>query len=757
MSSEGLNTETMAWLPGDPMIGRSVAQYEIIERLGEGGMGVVYRAADTKLKRTVALKFLRPGVLDEGAEAERFLNEAQAAAALDHPNICTVYEIAEDSGRTFLAMGYIGGQSLRAKMRAGALPWRDSVDIAIQIAQGLEEAHRHGIVHRDIKPSNLLLAETGTLKIVDFGLAQLPGRSRITQEGFTVGTPSYMSPEQARGEPLDARTDLWALGVILYEMIAGEPPFRGDNAPAILYSIVHATPPPLSQVPDGVRRVVERLLAKTRAERYADAAELLGDLRAVRQETGLTSTRQDAFIRRAPSIAVLPFANLTRDEENEYFSDGLTEELIHMLSHVEELRVVSRTSAFEFKGKAQDIRAIGTKLNVSTVLEGAVRRAGARVRVTTQLINVADGYQIWSERYDREMEDIFAIQDEIAKSIVDRLKGKLAGDSNAALPRRQTGSIEAYHLYLKGRYYWNKQTEEGFRKAIELFEQVLREEPGYAPAYCGLSDCYAYLGFWSGSPPVEIWPRAREAVLQAVALNEDLADAHVSLGYILLFFDWKWHEAEREFQRAIELSPGDAKAHYSYSVCLTQAGRFDEALAEIRRAQALDPLNLVINTGVGFVYYYCRRYERAIEEHRKTLELDAAYFEVHAAIGLAWQELKRFDEAIASFETARRLSQDSPLILACLGCCLGAAGRRDEALALVDQLLGISQTRYVAPLSFALIYLGLGDVEAALDWLERAVEARDAYLRYLQVSPVYDSLRSHPRFIRLLGVMSFEP
>jgi len=750
------------------MIGKAISHYKILEKLGEGGMGVVYKAQDTKLKRTVALKFLPPELTRNPEAKERFVHEAQAASALDHPNICTIHEIDEANDRTFIVMACIDGPNLRERVQAGSLKLDEALDIAIQVASGLQAAHEKGIVHRDLKSANIMITSQGQAKIMDFGLAKSSSQTTITRTGTTMGTPAYMSPEQTRGEQVDHRTDIWSLGVVLYEIVTGQLPFKGDHEQAVIYSILNVEPQPMTSLRTGVpmelERIVNKTLAKSPGERYQHVDGLLVDLRLLKKE--LESRETQTILTKdkpSPSIAVLPFTNLSADKEQEYFCDGMAEEIINALTHIEGLRVVARTSAFAFKGKHVDIREIGKKLNVGAVLEGSVRKAGSRLRITTQLVNVSDGYHLWSEKYDRDTgklccpEDIFAIQDEISLAIVDKLKIKLLRKEKAALVKRYTDDLEAYSLYLKGRYHWNKRTPEGLKKAIQHFEQVIERDPSYALAYAGLADSYILLAEHSLLPPKDAFPRAKAAVIKALDIEETLSEAHTSLAFIKTLSDWDWMGAEKEFKQAIEFNPGYATAHQWYAEHLTMTGRYAEAIAEFKRAQELDPLSLIIGVASA-VTLFCgtRRYDRVIEECQKVLEMDPNFGGALNVLGMVYRERAMYEEAIEAFQKARTFDEGNTWVTAELGHAYAVSGNRSEAQKVLDELEQLSKRSYVPPDNIALVYLGLGKKNLTFEYLEKAYEDRSVGLSWLKADPIFDSLRSDPRFIKLLKKVGLE-
>ena len=750
------------------MIGQTISHYKILEKLGEGGMGVVYKAQDLNLDRPVALKFLPPNLITSEEEAARFQQEAKAISSLNHPNVATIYELDEASGQRFLVLEYLPGGTLKSKIKnlqssGGELSLTQVVDYGLQIAEGLAHAHRHDIIHRDVKTDNMMLTEEGKAKITDFGLAKLRGSAHVTKTGSTVGTAAYMSPEQARGEAVDHRTDIWSMGVVLYQMITGELPFRGDYEPAIVYSILNEEPQDINSIRKGVPTELERIttkaMAKDRNQRYQRVEEMLADLTSLKETASFETIEKSATTGTSlPSIAVLSFTNMSADKDQEYFCDGMAEEIINALTRVEGLRVVARTSAFAFKGKSEDIREIGRKLDVRMVLEGSVRKAGGRLRITAQLINVADGYHLWSERYDRQMEDVFAIQDGISQAVVNTLKIKLVGERETVFVKRPTENLEAYNLFLKGRFFWSKRTEEGLKKGIQYFQQAIRKDPGYAFAYAGLADSYSLLCSYHILSPNDAIPSARVAATKAMELDNTLAEAYEALAHVRILHDWNWLDAEREFRRAIELNPAYATAHQRYSLYLTVMGQMDAAIAEIGRAQELDPLSLIINTDVGLVFYTAGQYDRAIEQCRQALEIDPNFSVAHFALGLTYEQRGMYEQAIAELQKAITLSGDLTVVKAALGHVYAASGNSREAKKVLDELHAVSKRRYVSPYSIAVIYAGLGENDRAVEWLQKSYEERSVWLihLHLKVDPRLQMLHQDPRFLALLKKMGLE-
>ncbi len=736
------------------MIGKTISHYRITEKLGEGGMGVVYKAEDTKLEREVALKFLSSDMTRDASAVERFVHEAKAAAALNHPNICTVHEIGEASGRTFIVMECVEGENLRDRMKTGALTLNEVIDVAVQVAEGLAAAHEKGIVHRDIKPANIVVTPRGRVKIMDFGLVSMAGGAQLTRIGTTVGTVAYMSPEQARGDVVDRRTDVWSLGVVLYEMVTGGRPFRGDRDQAVIHSILNAEPRPMSTVTPGVPpaldRIVERMLAKNAYARYGGTAELLADLEEHRER------RESPTVQRAggapdvqPTVAVMPFADMSPDGDQEYFCDGMAEEIINALTRVEGLRVIARTSAFAFKGKDEDIREIGRKLSAGTLLEGSVRKAGNRLRITAQLINVADGCHLWSERYDRELEDVFAVQDEIALAIVDKLKLGLQEEEEFAGGRRRTKDLAAYNLYLKGRHHWNKRTTEEVRKGLECFREATERDPDYAPAYVGIADCCTILENLGELTPEEAFHEADTAVAKALEIDDGVAEAHATLGWIKMTRDHDWDEGEREILRAIELDPGYATARHWHSIYLASINRQEEALEQIERAQELDPLSSIIGTLVAYVLAGLGRHDRAIEQLNKTLQMDPRFGLAHAQLAALYARKGMHEEALAEIESAVTLPMSERQRLVAQAYALTVAGKRDEALKLVGDLKGAAGEGVAPRNIMAAIYTALGEKDRAFELLDQAFEARSSAIYQVLTESAFEDLRSDPRFIAL--------
>ncbi len=744
------------------MIGKIISHYRILEKIGEGGMGEVYKAEDTKLKRTIALKFL-PRELTRDQEArERFVKEAQAAAALDHPHICTVHEIDEAEGKTFIAMAYIDGQSLKVKIEAGPLEIEEAVDIAFQVAEGLKEAHDKGIIHRDIKPANIMLTEKGQAKIMDFGLAKLERGADLTKTATIMGTVAYMSPEQARGEKVDLRTDIWSLGCVLYEMLSGQRPFKSDPDQAAIYAILNEPPRPITdlrkELPQELERTVNRCLEKNPDKRYQTAGEFADDLNSFRKKLKSEMTEKKPAEKK-PSIAVLPFVDMSPQKDQEYFCDGIAEELINALTHIKDLRVVARTLAFAFRGEKIDVREIGKKLNVSTVLEGSIRKAGDRIRVTTQLINVEDGYHLWSEKFDREMEDIFAIQDEISMAIVDHLKVKLIGSEKAAIEKRPTDDPEAYNLYLKGLHFGWQTYKDSFDKSMEYYRKAIDRDPAFALAYVGIGFAYGSLSQLSLRLPASEVPKAKAALQKAQELDDSLAEVHALAASLAYTYDWDWEAAEKSFKITFELNPGYAMGHAQYAWFNLAMKRFDEAVREIKLAQELDPLlPLSYAMSVG-LHRAVGKYDEAIRDFHRAIELDPNIGLAYFHLGCVYIDKGMMEEAAFTFKKSIELGTGSGWAEAKLGIIHVLQGEKEKAQKILDELVERKKDTYVESYSIACLCSHLGHTDKAFEYLDIAYEEKDTLMPYLNVLTVFElskEVYSDPRYNKLLKKMKLE-
>ena len=750
-------------MPGPRLeAGSRIGHFRVEREIGRGGMGVVYLARDVTLGRSVAVKSLPPELMAERRIRSRLEREARLLASLSHPNIATIHEEVEEAeGRVYLVLEYVPGRTLAEHIAAGPLRLDETLSIACQTAAALAAAHEHGIVHRDLKPGNIKITPEGNVKVLDFGLAKAMEeagtqgpQSTVTQPGRVMGTPAYMSPEQAAGDPVDYRTDIWSLGVVIYEMLTGELPFKGDTRQALTHGILHREPERLTRArrdaPLGLERVLSGMIQKDRLSRPENMKAVIEELEAVRRD----SVTNGAAAKRPPSVAVLPFVNMSADPEQEYFCDGMAEELINALAQIKDLHVIARTSAFSYKGKNVNVSDIGRELNVETVLEGSVRKAGERLRITAQLVDTANGHHLWSQRYDRNMGDVFAIQDEITSAIVDKLKPTLLGEEKARMAKGKDVDIEAYQLYLRGRFFWNKRTEDGLKTAMKYFELAIKQEPTYALAHAGLADCHNLLGYYNYVRPKEAFPKAKEAALEALKLDNTLAEAYTSLGWVSMLFEWDWERAEGEFKRALELNPNYATAHHWYSILLWATGRFDESADRMRRAQELDPRSAIINTTMGWPYFFRRQYDRAIEAFQNALLIEEGFWFAHVGLALAYIFKGMHEEALAELQKARHLHKGwQPRIESSIGVVYGYMGQREEAQKVLNSLLEHSQSEYVPPAFISGVYFALGDNSQGLDWLDRAFEVRDGELTWLKTYPVYDPVRSDPRYAALLGKM----
>jgi serine/threonine-protein kinase len=761
------------------MIEGNVSHYRIVKPLGAGGMGEVYLAEDTRLGRQVALKFLPASFQYDPDRRARFLKEARAASALRSPNIAAIYDIGEHEGSSFIAMEYVEGETITRRLERGPVSIKDVIDIARQVADALDEAHRLGIIHRDIKSSNLMITDRGLVKVLDFGLAKVTEPAGFADEdgeptvmlgqqtslGTVVGTVWYMSPEQALGKDVDSRSDLFSLGVVMYEMITGRLPFEGSSSTAVIDLIVHQEPPALARynysVPAELERITRKCLEKDRERRYQSTRDLLTDLRNLQRDAesgALTSSqvrRQSATAggartRKAiDSIAILPFANASNEPDADYLSDGITESIINNLSQVPKLRVMARSTVFRYKGREADPREVGRDLNVRAVLTGRVLNRGELLIIKVELVDAFDGSQLWGEQYNRKLADIFSIEEEISKEISEKLRLKLSGAQKKRLAKHHTENTAAYQLYLKGRFHWNKRTEEELKKGIGYFEQSKALDPNYVLAYAGLADSYNILVSYSALAPKEAFPKAKAAAKRALEIDERVGEAHASLAFVMFGYDWDFEEAEREFKRSIELNPGYAGAHMWYAAYLAAMGRSDEAETEIYRAQELDPLSLPIVTNVGWIHYLARQYDKSIEDYKKALEMDPHFVLAHRRLGQTYEQKGMFDDAIAEFQKTLSTFAGDTESIAALGHAYAASGRVAEAHAIIDNLTEYGKQRYIPSYFNAQIHAALGQADQAFEWLEKSYEERYGFLIYLKVEPRFDPLRNDPRFEEL--------
>jgi len=729
-------------------------RYTLDREIGRGGMATVYLAEETKHSRQVAIKVLRPE-LAATLGAERFLREIGIAARLSHPHLVPLIDSGDAGGLLYYVSSYMPGGSLRERLqRDGTLPVRDALRIAHELATALDYAHRAGFVHRDVKPENILFAD-GHALLADFGVARVVfgegAEDQVTAAGLAIGTPEYMSPEQASGgSAIDGRADIYSLACVVYEMLTGAPPFRGETR-AIMVRQVTETPPRVRalhpEIPSAVDDAIALGMAKDPASRFGSACAFVSAMEAESRPRGRV------FAGATRNIAVLPFVNASPDPDNEYLSDGITDELIDALAKVEGIRVASRTSVFALKGKPQDVRAIGALLDCPVVLEGTVRRSGNQLRITAQLTSTDDGHLIWSQRYDRRMDDAFAIQDEISQTIVNTLRATSFADVSPPARRRQTENARAYSLYLKGRYEWNRRSQDGVAAGIRYFEQAIEEDPRYALAYTGLADCWALHVDYRAVPVREGFEKAKAYALKAIELDDSLAEAHASLAWVLFIYDWDWEGAEYEFRRAIELDPRYATAHQWYAFLLSTKGAMGESLVEGHTAVELDPGSVSARRTLGIAYCYARRYDQARYHLERAIAMNPNAEETYRMLGLTLALEGQMDEALRVLRETVAMPDSGTYSRATLAYVLGRTGQEAEARSILAELEATAATEYVSPVAFATIFIGLGDYDRALDWAEKAVDARRGWVAYLNVNPILDPMRRHPKFEMLVKRM----
>lgn len=823
----------------DSIAGQTIGHYKIISRVGAGGMGEVYLAQDTKLDRKVAIKFL-PGslVADEQAQ-KRLVREAQAAAKLDHTNICSVYEVGEEDGHRFIVMQYVEGETLDIRMKREPFDVLDSIALAAQVADALAEAHAHAIIHRDIKPANIIITPRGQAKVMDFGLAKLAEppalasalkmdteastQTLLTTPGAIIGTVPYMSPEQVHGQRLDARTDIFSFGIVLYELLTGHQPFAAESAAGTISAILTHEPPPLTSctcdVPIELERIVSKALRKNREARYQTMRDMQIDLKYLKDELDFERKRERSapakskaeirgivagypavetavrptitdrwwtrgisanklsialagllvialttaayfYFSRIPnltinSIAVLPFVNSSKDVNAEYLSDGITDSLINSLSQLPNVRMIAHGSVSQYKGRELDPQEVGRELNVQAIVMGRITQLGDNLSISAELVDVRTNSRLWGEQYNPKPRDIHKVQTEIAREISDRLRVKLTGEQQNRLTKRYTENADAYLLYTKGRYFWDKRTEAGMEKAREAFNQATELDPTYALAYSGLADTYLFC--YCQLPRHETMPKAKAYAEKALAIDDSLAEAHTSLGFVKMNYEFDWVGAETQLKRAIELSPNYAVAHQFYGGCLLQQGRTEEGLREAKRALELDPLSLALNWYWGLTLINARRYDEAINQLRKTIQMDPNYHLAHSALGAAYLQKGMYPDALAEFQTANNLRRAGDP-MGGLAKVYIALGNKAEAQKILDELKKrAEQTAEQSdndPLQIARVYNALGDKDQAIEWLEKAYQRRSFGMFFLKVDPDFDNLRLDPRFTDLLRRMN---